>query len=154
MKTRLILFSRVQSSEDETHRQILFARWSDSLFVELPRDMGVEDFARKFNFTRHSAFDYSVGGMGRDATLMETSGTLLKELKVSEELNLTLDWEVFRTVALALKDGQDRRFLQLAVQFLASGAQLDDSVVAADYDAEFIQQLQNTLAAKNSADKQ
>jgi hypothetical protein len=154
MKTRVILFMRVQSPDDESNRQILFARWSDSLFVDLPRDMGVEDFARTHNLTRHSSFDYSVGGMGREATLLECISSMFKELKVSDESVLSLEWQPFRTVALSLKDGQDRRFLQLAVQFLASGAKLDDSVVAADYDAEFIQQLQNTLAAKNSADKQ
>jgi hypothetical protein len=154
MKTRIILFSRVQSAEEQAGGQILFARWSDSLSVGLPRDTGVEDFARRLNFTRHPSFDYSVGGMGRDATLLECTGPLPEELTVADGAVLKIEWQPFRSVALALKDGQDRRFLQLAVQFIASGARLDDSVIAADYDADFIRQLQDTLAAKSTDGKQ
>jgi len=153
MKTRLILFTRMNAEPDSTHGQILFAHWGDSLLLDLPHEMGVEDFARKFKFARHSKFDYSVGEMGRHATLLECSGTLPTEFKIDEKTTLKLKWENFRSVAGALKDGQDRRFLQLAVQFLASGAQLDDSVIAADYDAEFLQQLQSALKTKSPSDE-
>jgi hypothetical protein len=63
---------------------------------------------------------------------------------------VSLTWENFRQTALALKNGDDRRFLQLAVQFLASGESIDDSVIAADYDAEFLQQLRSKLGGESS----
>lgn len=153
MKTRLVLFTRLPSSEEDSPGQILFARWGETLLFEMPGTMGVEDFALKYRFKRHSTFDYSVGEMGRKATLLECTDPTLTRLQVGEQRTLKIFWENFRTAALALRDGQDRRYLQLAVQFLASGASIDDSVIAADYDAEFLQQLQDTIASKKDSQK-
>ncbi|NBO37263.1 hypothetical protein EBU99_01635 [bacterium] len=148
MKTRVILFTRKASSDPESAPAIFFARWGKSLLLEIPSQLGVEDFANKLALVRHSRFDYAVGEMGRNATLLECSEPAPHTLAISDSETLQLTWEPFRQTAQALSDGTDRRFLQLAVQFLASGASLDDSVVAADYDAEFLQQLQSTLASQ------
>ncbi|MBM3382619.1 MAG: hypothetical protein FJY29_09295 [Betaproteobacteria bacterium] len=146
MKTRIVLFARLPAADEGQPPQIVFARWGETLELELPQQMGVEDFALKHNLKRLSKFDYAVGEMGRRATLLEchaqpTCSTLILDAGRS----LTLTWENFRQTALALKNGEDRRFLQLAVQFLASGESIDDSVIAADYDAEFLQQLRTKL---------
>lgn len=146
MKTRVVLFTRQPSGESPASGQILFARWSQSLVLELPAQIGVEDFARQMNFRRHSTFDYTVGEMGKTATLLECPSPAPNWLTVDDARTLQLVWDNFRGTAMALSDGQDRRFLQLAVQFLAAGAKLDDSVIASDYDADFIKKLQNTLA--------
>ena len=152
MKTRLLLFCRNLADSNSTGGQILFARTSDTLFVELPDQMGVEDFAQKLNLKRHSKFDWTVGEMGRKATLLESPIAGVASLQLDSAHAWTLTWDNFRNTAAALKDGHERRFLQLAVQFLASGAEVDDSVVAADYDAEFLQTLQSALANKDSAE--
>ncbi|MEN9530760.1 MAG: hypothetical protein RI932_2633 [Pseudomonadota bacterium] len=151
MKTRIILFARIPSADEGQPPQIVFARWGETLELELPQQMGVEDFAQKQSLKRHSKFDYAVGEMGRRATLLEcvlTSPCVALTLDESRILNLT--WDTFRQTALALKNGEDRRFLQLAVQFLASGESIDDSVIAADYDAEFLQQLRSKLGGESS----
>jgi hypothetical protein len=152
MKTRLLLFCRDTADSNSTGGQILFARTSDTLLVELPEQLGVEDFAQKLGLKRHSKFDWSVGEMGRKATLLESQVVGVPSLQLDAAHAWTLTWDNFRNTAVALKDGQDRRFLQLAVQFLASGAEVDDSVVAADYDAEFLQTLQKALANKDSSE--
>ena len=152
MKTRVILFARVASGEQNTVPQFVFARWGSTLEIELPFQLGVEDFANRFKFKRHSKFDYAVGEMGKKATLIEcVDPQLSSELALDPERKLSLTWEPFRQTAQSFSDGQDRRFLQLAVQFLASGESVDDSVVAAEYDAEFIQQLQKTLTEQNAS---
>lgn len=152
MKTRVLLFCRETVDSSPTGGQILFARVSETLLLDLPDQMGVEDFAQKLGLKRHSKFDWSVGEMGRKATLLECLGARASRLELDAQHSWSLTWDSFRNTAAAFKDGTDRRFLQLAVQFLASGAEVDDSVVAADYDAEFIQSLQKTLADKNSAE--
>lgn len=152
MKTRVILFARVAASEGNPVPQFVFARWGRSLELELPFQFGVEDFANRFKFKRHSKFDSAVGEMGKRATLIEcVDSQLSSELTLEPDRTLLLTWEPFRQTAQAFGDGQDRRFLQLAVQFLASGENVDDSIIAAEYDAEFIQQLQKTLAEQSAA---
>lgn len=150
MKTRLILFSRRSSQVAGEAPRVVFARWGQTLELELPSQMGVEDFAKGLSLIRHSTFDYAAGEQGRKATLMEVpEGTVLEKLTLSDGRELSLQWDTFPATARALRDGGDRRYLQLAVQFLAAGESVDDSVIAADYDAEFIQQLQKTLADKS-----
>jgi hypothetical protein len=151
MKTRLVLFARLPSADEGQPPQIVFARWGESLELELPQQMGVEDFAQKLGLKRHSKFDYAVGEMGRRATLLEcVSLPPAANLALEATRSVSLTWENFRQTALALKNGDDRRFLQLAVQFLASGESIDDSVIAADYDAEFLQQLRSKLGGESS----
>jgi hypothetical protein len=113
--------------------------------------MGVEDFAQALTLKRHSKFDYAVGDRGRLATLLEwvDGSNIPKQLPLGRDGSLDLVWEPFRDTVQALQDGTDRRILQLAVQFIASGADLDESVIAADYDAEFLQQLQTALKSKS-----
>jgi hypothetical protein len=139
------------SADEGQPPQIVFARWGESLELELPQQMGVEDFAQKLGLKRHSKFDYAVGEMGRRATLLEcVSLPPAANLALEATRSVSLTWENFRQTALALKNGDDRRFLQLAVQFLASGESIDDSVIAADYDAEFLQQLRSKLGGESS----
>jgi hypothetical protein len=144
MKTRVILFSRKSDEDSASGPQFLFARWGNSLLKDLPAGMGVEDYAQQRRLKRHSTFDHTVGDRGRNATLLECVESPGLELD-----GVALVWDSFRATAQALSDGQDRRFLQLAVQFLAAGGNVDDSVIAADYDAEFLQELQRTLAAQS-----
>lgn len=154
MKTRIVLFTRSASAENSAGAgKILFASWGAHLACELPESMGVEDFARKLALKRHTTFDYAVGDMGRTAALLECSDPAPERLQLGDTFNLKLTWAPFRETALALSDGGDRRILQLAVQFIASGAKLDDSVIAADYDAEFLQQLQGKLAEQEKASR-
>lgn len=153
MKTRVILFSRVPSKSAVASPGIVFGRWGASLELDLPAQMGVEDFAQSLEFRRHSKFDYTVGELGRKATLIEVPESLRSStLPLQDGRELCLEWEIFPVAARALTDGTDRRFLQLAVQFLAAGESVDDSVIAADYDAEFLQQLQNTLTNQNQSE--
>lgn len=151
MKTRLVLFARLPASNQQQSPQIVFARWGESLEIELPNQMGVEDFARESGLKRHSKFDFAVGEMGRRATLLECSALsncITPSITTTHALSLT--WGTFRETALALADGEDRRFLQLAVQFLASGESIDDSVIAADYDADFLAHLRSKLGGTES----
>ena len=150
MKTRVILFAREFSAAPESAGRILFARWGDSLEIELPLQLGVEDFSHLHGLKRHSQFDHSVGEMGRKVTLLESvDNPPPSEIILESNRILHLQWDLFRQTAAALKEGTDRRFLQLAVQYLAAGGRIDESVVAADYDAEFIKSLQESLT-KNS----
>jgi hypothetical protein len=150
MKTRVIFFSRVPSQSPEGSPGIVFGRWGESLELELPQAMGVEEFSQNFGFKRHSKFDHTVGEMGRKATLIEVPESLkVNSVALPDSRILSLSWEIFPVAARALVEGADRRFLQLAVQFLAAGESVDDSVIAADYDAEFLQQLQKTLVEQN-----
>lgn len=150
MKTRVILFSRVPSPSTDGSPSIVFGRWGDTLELELPQHMGVEEFSLSLGVKRHSKFDYTVGELGRKATLLEVPDVAQRSsVTLSDGRVLAMTWEVFPVAARALTDGTDRRFLQLAVQFLAAGESVDDSVIAADYDAEFLQQLQKTLSEQN-----
>jgi len=150
MKTRVIFFSRVPSQSTDDSPSIVFGRWGISLELELPQNMGVEEFSQNLGFKRHSKFDHTVGEMGRTATLIEVlDSRSTTSVALPDSRTLTLSWEIFPVAARALTNGADRRFLQLAVQFLAAGESVDDSVIAADYDAEFLQKLQQALVEQN-----
>lgn len=150
MKTKVILFAREDHEKSKIPPRILFASWGSTLDLELPNQMGVEDFSNKIGFKRHSQFDYLVGDMGRKVTLLEwVHGTPESSLVIDTQRTLQLRWNTFRQTAEALTGGADRRFLQLAVQYLAAGERIDDSVIAADYDAEFIQSLQQALVKQD-----
>jgi hypothetical protein len=144
--------------------QVLFAvPSSNGLFTELGNE-SLQSVAHAGGFLRHEAFDWAAGDAGAKCVLLEWRG--LPESPVAAQAPLDagtvlpdvllfgaaqwqgVRWLAFPLAARALADGSDRRFLQLAVQYVSSGGVVEDNVVAADADAGFLGQLGKALEDK------
>lgn len=94
------------------------------------------DFIENKDFLkRQLEFDWNVGNYGKDCMLLELVSTdaqalLQKEFCKSQYL-------VFFEAVKKLVSGTDRRYLQLAVQFLSQGG-LDDAVMATMIDRDLL----------------
>lgn len=150
MQTRLIVYAKVKKQ----HSFICyFAVWSDSLVADLGEQTFL-DLASQNRLVRHDSFDWSVGDAGARCTLLEakaeTSLTLLDPLQALPPFlrvgarDLPCRWLNFPQACRALPSSEDRRYLQLAVQFVAAGERIEDSVLAAPTDPELIQMIKES----------
>jgi hypothetical protein len=157
VRTRIVAWVNLDS-------QVLFAvPSSNGLFTELGNE-SLHDVARAGGFLRHEAFDWAAGDAGAKCVLLEWRGlpespdaaqapldaaTVLPDVLLFGSTQWQgVRWLAFPLAARALVDGSDRRFLQLAVQYVSSGGVVEDNVVAADADAGFLGQLGKALEDK------
>jgi hypothetical protein len=146
MKTRLVAFARVGNV-------VLFAvPDSGALSVDLA-DATLDDVARANGFVRHGSFDWAAGDAGARCALVEfpaaaSTEALPAEVALGSNTWRNARWLSFPVAARALSDGADRRYLQLAVQYVSSGGVVEDNVIAADADAGLLGQLGKALEEK------
>lgn len=107
-------------------------------------------------FSHYPAFENYMSGKRSDpsvllvssASLSEISDTLCRVLSVAgDDAGRFFSFEPFAVAARGLVSGADRNAVQLAVQFLSTDG-LDDSLVAAEYDWEFLQRVREDLEKK------
>lgn len=131
MKVRLVVFTRPAQGP------LLFACPTSNQFLF---DVGVsslETFAHQQGLHLHGAFGRAVGmSDGVPAALLEAPShpgvTVTLALPSSRGTGESpWPWLPFPRAVSKLRDGVDRNLLQRAVQFLAAGATVDESVAAA-----------------------
>lgn len=147
---KLICFSR-QGPEQERDAAptVVFAVFGESLACDIG-DETLDDFAARNGMVRHEKFDFAAGDAGRKAALLEwvpiEESDLLPGALETKGTSHSCAWLRFPEAVRALKIGDDRRVLQLAVQYVSAGG-VDDSVIASDYTQEFLQELSSRLGA-------
>jgi hypothetical protein len=133
MKTRIVIYRR--------HRETSMVEFGISPELTFVKDIdspNLDAFAAAHALRRCADFDWAVGDAGRVCALFEL--TALPLLPWFERLV----WHAFPSAARLLKEGEDKRFLQLAVQYIAAGG-VDDSVLATDYDKNFLDTIRTEL---------
>ncbi|KAB8027987.1 hypothetical protein [Fluviispira multicolorata] len=145
MKAKLLLFVKIKLSDSAF--KILFAL-QDNKIVEVSLEKNdLKNIIKKNKLIRHEKFDWHVNKNINTRYLLEL--TAKKEDQLPSVLNfleekIDVNWFVFPKAVKLLKEGVEKNFLQLAVQYISNGG-IDESVIAADYDAEFIKTLQEKL---------
>lgn len=140
VQAKIILFCKV--TEPSAGSKIYFALTEGGLLHFDLAQHTPELFVQKNNLTRHETFDWYTNRFREKFFLCEH---LLKEQEAlpafvtnvtgKEEL---ISWQPFPVASKKLTAGKERNMLQLAVQYLASG-RIDESVIAADYDSQFLE---------------
>lgn len=156
MRTRIAAWARVGP-------RVLFAVPASNAWLTELGNEPLREVARQGGFLRHEAFDWAAGDAGAKCVLLEWRGTdeaRAEDPPLPEDVTLPaalsfgvarwddVRWLTFPLAAKALADGTDRRFLQLAVQYVSSGGVVEDNVVAADADAGLLGQLGQALEQK------
>jgi hypothetical protein len=149
MRTRIVVYRR---SDATANSRVTFGILGTTLLQPISA-ANLSELATLNRWTRHETFDWSVGDAGSKCALFEApldwSATTFAGVEPSTTPPPTLSWLSFPEAARFLTDGEDRRFLQLAVQFVAQGG-IDDSVLATDYDKEFLETLKRELERRGS----
>lgn len=148
MQAKFIVFSKIPT---ENGKKILFAVTENELpHFDLARN-SANELARKNMLARHESFDwYFNKNTGVRIFLFEKYVEGEQHLtdkvhNLKEELNIS--WITFPQAIRKLSHGKERNLLQLSVQYISSGG-IDENVVVADYDQEFLKTLQDHLKKK------
>ena len=107
-----------------------------------------DKFKPHFSFQKHLE-NTKQGAVLFTASIKETAGMQSEYpalIEMTGKTAETRDQELlpFSAAAKKLKSGDDKRILQLAVQYLAAGG-VDDSLIAAEYDWDFLQKIREDL---------
>ena len=143
MRTKLIIFTKIPAGSEST--QVLFAIAGQAFpLVSLTKN-SLHKLVQQYGLKRHENFDRYINKDAFRCFLLEWPASLKittgpETLEIFKE-NFRFQWLVFPQAVRLLKDGADKNFLQLAVQYL-SNDDIDDSIIAADFDLEFIKKLQ------------
>lgn len=144
MIVKLLLFCKIKMSQNAS--SILFAISKNSLpSLEINNNTSI--IIEKYKLLSHSEFDLHVSKNFENYYLLEcfadSLNTLPKQIEEADE-KIILEWHTFPQTVKRFSSGKDKNFLQLAVQYISHGG-IDQSVIAADFDQEFI----NTLKEKS-----
>jgi hypothetical protein len=138
MNISAIIFSKIKISENSS--KVLFCIAD----CELPQfnlaKISPTHFAQENLFSRHDKFDWHVNKAKPICYFFEVENC--EEAKLPNNLKLLqgldcIEWLTFPHAVKKLKHGTHRNLLQLAVQYISYGM-VDDSVIAADYNEEWI----------------
>jgi hypothetical protein len=135
MKTRIIIFQN-------TENKVRFAVGPSATFEQEITEPALNAYAALLKLARHPKFDEAVGDSGKKCALLE--------LRTNTHTPPALEswqWLTFPEAARALSDGEDRRYLQLAVQYVAAGG-IDESVIAFDYDQKTLDAIRHEIETK------
>lgn len=146
MHTRILVFAKPVIHDSAV---CLFGVFGESFSLNLGT-LSLNDFAERNSFTRHDSFDWTVGDGGKSCALFECHVPETNLVGVTPSLpssfqhdetgrSIAVKWMSFPNAAKITNERDDRRFLQLAVQFVASGSRIDDSVVAAPTDPDLLE---------------
>ncbi|WGL60815.1 hypothetical protein QEJ31_04290 [Pigmentibacter sp. JX0631] len=139
-----ILFYSVFSRND-SYPKILFAI---STTVGIPTFAVERNELQKFietNFCkRKNDFDFYINKGETIKYLVEWAkvedvSQLPKTIQIANEI-CAVSWYLFPQAVKYLSLGNEKNFLQLAVQYISNGG-IDESVIAADFDEAFLQKL-------------
>jgi hypothetical protein len=135
MKTRIIIFRNEEN-------KVRFAVGPSSTFEQEITAPALNAYAALLKLARHPKFDAAVGASGKTCALLE-SPTNTPNPPAMESWR----WLTFPEAARALSDGEDRRYLRLAVQYVAAGG-IDESVIAFDYDEKTLSEIRHEIETK------
>ena len=141
MQIPAIIYTRTLLSTGS--QQVLFSV-AGNLLVEFDlAKHSPNDFAQKNRLIRHDKFDWHVNKQRPICYIFEKQSPLkipLPDTIHSLENEIPVQWLIFPAAAKRILNGTHRNLLQLSVQYISYGM-IDDSVIAADYDAEFLEKL-------------
>lgn len=144
MNCYIILFCKTQiQSQEHPLTPIRFG-----LAPQAPQGLGIlqtsklsfaaDDFAKQYDVIRQPSFDWASSTILRQCFLFES------KMPLASCMEKSLVWQTFPQAARQLTAGREKNILQLCVQYLSTGG-VDQSVVAADYDAAFLKDLEARL---------
>ena len=147
MKTRALVYckarSKAEGSEEAGPRIVFAVPETGALEVDLG-ERSLVQVAKALHATRHQSFDWAAGDAGAKCTLIEWKSGAESDLPAQvawpEVAAWNVRWLAFPLAVRALRDGNDRRYLQLAVQYISSGG-VDENVIAADTGGGLLAQL-------------
>lgn len=146
MKRVTLIFSL---ADERTPPVVLFAVGNGGLQFSF-EPQSVDEFAKLNGLVRHEVFDWAVGDAGKKAVLLEWPQSLERTLSVkTSNGEMAVTWLNFKEASRKVTDGNERRLLQLAVQFIANGGKLDDSVLATAADEEILQKIKENMTANS-----
>jgi hypothetical protein len=156
VQTRLIFFEGGGfSGKSATHDQAalaldpvrFFIPESRSFECDLPTGFTLNELAKTLGAVRHETFDYAVGNMGSRCSLFNLSqiSNAPSQIRIGQVV-WNGNWLAFPQAVRSLTDGDCRRYLQLAVQYISSGG-VDENVVAAHTDAGLLKILEEKMKA-------
>ncbi len=138
MKTRIVIYRRHFLSN-----MIEFRISAEKTFLCEVDALSLDAFAASYHLRRCSDFDWAVGDAGRICALFEMPHNNAAAPSLGCGFD-SVSWQTFPVAARTLSEGEDKRILQLAVQYIAAGG-VDDSVLASDYDKEFLDTIRAEL---------
>lgn len=142
LKRATLIFSL---ADERTPPVVLFAVGDDGLQFKFD-PQSVDEFAKTNAFVRHEVFDWAVGDAGKKAVLLEWPEAIDRTLSVKmPNGDKPITWLNFKEASRKVTEGNERRYLQLAVQFIANGGKLDDSVLATSADEEILQKIKENM---------
>lgn len=132
-------------ADERTPPVVLFAIGDNGLqFVFEPQS--TDQFAKANALVRHDVFDWAVGDAGKKAVLLQWPQEIERTLTIKMSDNVVpITWLNFKEASRKVTEGNERRYLQLAVQFIANGGKLDDSVLATTADDEILQKIKENM---------
>ena len=154
MQRRVVLYSKLNVEAGAP--AVVFGISHDlgkvgSSLVQNFEALTLDGFASANALLRHEKFDFSAGDSGARCALLEfvpKKGSIenpaLPKTLIYEKGVQEVDWLSFPQAVRSLSDGTDKRYLQLAVQYISSGG-VDDSVIASDFDQAFLGEMRSHL---------
>jgi hypothetical protein len=145
MKVKVLFFAKIVLHNGVSN--IFFALKDNELPVVSIVKQTIDGFIKMYPMIRHGEFDSHVGKNFSIRYLIEwqtsSKDSLPNEIKIFDE-SVSLKWLLFPQAVRVLRDGKEKNFLQLAVQYISNGG-IDESVIAADFDEAFLKTLQRKL---------
>ncbi|MES2614814.1 MAG: hypothetical protein V4591_05315 [Bdellovibrionota bacterium] len=124
-----------------TTNQVLFCL-AESTFPDFDlAKTSPTEFAAQNHLLRHDKFDWYVNKLKPICFLFENEN-LPSTAIISQNIHTPVHWLTFPQAIKKITNGAHRNLVQLAVQYISYGM-IDDSVIAADYDAEWLKNLQS-----------
>lgn len=144
MIVKLLFFCKIKMSQNGA--SIFFAISKNGL-PSLKININTAKIIEKYKLLSHSEFDLNVSKNFENYYLLEcfadSLNALPKQIEEADE-KIILEWHTFPLAVKRCSSGKDKNFLQLAVQYISHGG-IDQSVIAADFDQEFINTLKEKL---------
>ena len=127
-----IIFTKVPLVTEDSH-QVLFCLMQNKLPEFDLATSSPTHFAEQNNLVRHDKFDWHVNKAKPICYFFE-------KMSLTNDSHSSCEWLTFPQAIKKLSSGTHRNLLQLAVQYISYGM-IDDSVVAAEYDKEWVENL-------------
>ena len=148
MQRRIVIFSKI--NPDSESPSIVFGVSGASL-VHSFEALTLDGFASANALVRHEKFDFAAGDSGARCALLEfpikkipAQSLTLPSSFMYQSGKQEVQWLSFPQAVRTLSDGTDKRYLQLAVQYISAGG-IDESVIASDFDQAFLGELRSHL---------
>lgn len=143
MNTPAIIFAKVPMNT--ATNKIVFGIESNKLPQFHLAKISPDEIAKANEFVRHDKFDWHVNKNRPLCYVFEKFTE--NENDLPQQLNLVdncvqVNWLTFPQAAKQILNGTHRNLLQLVVQYISYGL-IDESLIAAEYDEEWLKSLKN-----------